>query len=397
MRADVVVVGGGPAGCFVGAALAKGGFEVVIVEEHGEVGNPACCTGIVGTGGLRELRIKPRKWVLGKLRRAVFYSPSNRPVEISRGKMEAFVIDRAAFDRELARKAVKAGATLLLRTKCVGLKLGRKPVVKLKGVRENEVEARLVIGADGPVSIVAREIGLLKTARYLKCAQLETFANVRSNATELYFGNSFAPGFFAWLTPAGNLCRVGLGTSQGDALGKLLSFIKTCPTISTKIQSNKILNFSIGLIPEPLTRKVCTDRVMLVGDAAGHVKPLTGGGIYVGLSCAQLAAEVAIEALGSEPTAKKLHAYEQAVMKRFGREFELGIRVRRIFERMTDEDLDSIFELLRKEDVQELVLKHFDFDSHEKLFRALLVNAPRFLPLFELKKILKYSRFLLKP
>jgi len=137
--------------------------------------------------------------------------------------------------------------------------------------------------------------------------------------------------------------------------------------------------------------------VMLVGDAAGHVKPLTGGGIYVGLSCAQLAAEVAIEALESEPTAKKLHAYEQAVMKRFGREFELGIRVRRIFERMTDEELDSIFELLKKEDVQELVLKHFDFDSHEKLFRALLVNAPRFLPLFELKKILKYSRFLLKP
>jgi len=89
LQADVVVVGGGPAGCFVGEALAKQGFEVVIVEEHGEVGNPTCCAGIVGTGGFRELKIKPRKWVLGKLRRAVFYPPSNRPVEISRGKVEA--------------------------------------------------------------------------------------------------------------------------------------------------------------------------------------------------------------------------------------------------------------------------------------------------------------------
>jgi geranylgeranyl reductase family protein len=397
LRVDVAVVGGGPAGCFVGEALAKRGFEVTIIEEHGEVGNPACCAGVVGVDGLRELKIKPGKWVLGKLRRAVFYPPSNEPIEISRGKVEAFVIDRAAFDRELARKAVTTGASLLLRSRCVGLKLGREPVVKLKGGRETEVEARLVIGADGPASTVAREASLLKTTHYLKCAQLETFAEVRADATELYFGSSFAPGFFAWLTPAGDICRVGLGTLQGDALEKLLSFIRTHPAASAKIQSSRILNLCAGLILEPLTRRIYADRVMLVGDAAGHVKPLTGGGIYVGLSCAQLAAEVAADALGSEPTAKKLRAYEQAVMKRFGRKFELGIRARRVFERMTDEDLDSIFELLKREDVQALVIKHFDFDHHEKLLRTLLIKAPRLFPSLELKGILKYSRYLLKP
>ena len=397
MHVDVVIVGGGPAGCFTGEALAKCGFEVAIVEEHGEVGNPACCAGIVGMDGLRELKIKPGKWVLGKLRRAVFYPASNEPVEITRNKVDALVIDRAAFDRELARKAAKAGAVLLLRTRCVGLKLGRKPVVKLKGGCETEVEARLVIGADGPDSIIAREAGLLKNARYLKCAQLETIAEVRADATELYFGSSFAPGFFAWLIPAGDLCRVGLGTTRGDAIRKLLSFVETHPTASTKVQSDKILNLCAGIIPEPLTRKIYTDHVMLVGDAAGHVKPLTGGGIYVGLSCAQLAAEVAVNALGGEPTAKKLRAYEQAVMKRFGREFKLGIRVRKIFERMTDEDLNSIFELLKREDVQAQVLKHFDFDHHEKLLRALLTKAPRLLPSLELKKILKFSRYLLRP
>ena len=397
MRVDVAVVGGGPAGCFVGEALAKRGFEVVIVEEHDEVGNPACCAGIVGTGGLRELKIKPGKWVLGKLRRAVFYPPSNEPIEITRSKVEAFVIDRATFDRELAKKAVKAGATLLLRTRCVGVKLGREPVVKLKGGRETEIEARLVIGADGPASIVAREAGLLKAARYLKGAQIETFAKVRADTTEIYFGSSFAPGFFAWLTPASDLCRVGLGAFQGDAVGKLLSFIRTHPIASTKIQSSKILNLCAGLIPKSLTRKIYTDRVMLVGDAAGHVKPLTAGGIYIGLSCAQLAAEVAAEALEGEPTAKKLHAYEQAVMKRFGREFELGIRARRVFERMTDEDLNSIFELLKREDVQVLALKNFDFDHHNKLLRAFLSKAPELFRSLGLKKVLKFSRYLFNP
>lgn len=397
LRVDVAVVGGGPAGCFVSEVLAKQGFEVAIIEEHAEVGNPVCCTGVVGVGGLQELDIKPGKWVLGKLRRAVFYPPSNEPVEITRGKVEAFVIDRAAFDRELARKAAKAGATLLLKTRCVGLKLGREPVVKLKGGSETNVRTRLVIGADGPASVVAREAGLLKNARYLKCAQFETIAKIGADTTELYFSSSYAPGFFAWLTPAGNLCRVGLGTSRGDALGKLLSFVGAHPTASIKVQSSKILSLCAGPIPEPLTRKIYTDRVMLVGDAAGHVKPLTGGGIYVGLSCSQLAAEAAADALGSEPNAKKLRAYEMAVMKKFGRDFELGIRIRRVFERMTDEDLNSIFKLLDREDVQALVLNNLDFDHHEKLLRALLIKAPRLLPSLKLKRILKYSRYLLKP
>jgi geranylgeranyl reductase family protein len=391
------VVGGGPAGCFVGGALAQRGFEVTIIEEHGEVGNPACCAGVVGVGGLQELKIKPGGWVLNKLRSAVFYPPSNKPVEVTRGKVEAFVIDRAAFDRGLAKRAVKAGATLLLRTRCVGLKLGREPVVKLKGGRETEVKARLVIGADGPASIVAREANLLKTARYLKCAQLETIVKDRSDATALYFGSSFAPGFFAWLTPAGDLCRVGLGTTQGDALQKLHSFMKNHPATSRKIEGEKILNLCVGLVPEPLTRKPYANRVMLVGDAAGHVKPLTGGGIYVGLSCARLAAEVAAEALKGEPTAKKLRAYEQAVMKKVGREFELGARARRIFERMTDDDLNSILGLLRREDVQSLVLKNFDFDHHDKLLQALLIKAPQLLCSLGLKRILRYSRHLLRP
>ncbi len=397
MRADVAIVGGGPAGCFAAGLLAKRGLDVVVVEEHGEVGNPVCCAGIVGAEGLEELGIKPGKWVLGELRRAVIYSPSNKPVELTREKVEAFVIDRAEFDRSLAREAAEAGANFLLKTRCVGLKLGRESVLKLKGVEGGELSARLVVGADGPTSIVARSANLLKSDRHIKCAQAEVSVEVQADVAEVYLGNSFAPGFFAWLVQAGDICRVGLGCTDGNPLQMLRSFVEKHPVASKKLARGQILSTCVGLIPEPLSRGLFADRVLLVGDAAGHVKPLTGGGIYVGLSCAKLAAEAAARALDATPDEKALGPYERAVRDRFGREFELGVRARRAFEQMTDEDLDIVLSLLEREDIRELVLKNFDFDHHGKLIRALASKAPRIIKELGLKRILKYARFLMEP
>ncbi len=397
MRADVAIVGGGPAGCFAAGLLAKKGLEVVVVEEHGEVGNPTCCAGIVSAEGLKELGIKPRKWVLGKLRRTVIYPPSNQSVELTRGQVEALVVDRAEFDRSLAEEAAGAGATFLLKTRCVGLNLGREPALKLKGIEGGELSARLVVGADGATSIVARTAGLLKSDRYIKCAQAEFSAEVQADAAEVYLGRSFAPGFFGWLVQAGDVCRVGIGCTEGNPLRMLRSFVEKHPVASNKLAGGRAMNTCVGLIPEPLTRKPFGDRVLLVGDAAGHVKPLTGGGIYVGISCAKLAAEVAARALEAEPDEKALRPYERAIGDRFGKEFELGVRARRAFEQMTDEDLDVVLGLLKRDDIREFVLKNFDFDHHQKLIRAIMTKAPGILRELGLKRILKYARVLVKP
>ncbi len=392
---DVVIVGGGPAGCFAGKLLAERGLDVAIIEEHAEVGYPVCCAGIVGVGGFEELGIKPGKWVLNELRGAIFHPPSGKPFTLTRGKVEALVVDRASFDRELAIGAVKAGATLLMKTRCIGVKLGHEPSVKVKGTNgKSEIQGRLVIGADGPNSQVAREAGLLKAARYINCAQAEVLADVDPNTAELYFGRDFAPGFFAWMVPAGDVCRVGLGTSEGQPMRNLFNLIEKHPTASKKMRGEKFLDLTAGLIPEPLTRKIYSDYVMLVGDAAGHVKPLTGGGIYLGLSCARLAADTAASALEGEPTAKALRGYEIAVRKKFGREFEFGMRARNLFKRLPDDALDSILELLAKPDIQTLVLKHADFDRHDALIRVLLKKGPSLLRSIGLRKSLKYLRSL---
>ncbi|HID60474.1 MAG TPA: NAD(P)/FAD-dependent oxidoreductase [Hadesarchaea archaeon] len=396
MRADVVIVGGGPAGCLAGGILAKRGFDVVVVEEHGEAGNPACCAGIVGVGGFKELGIKPGSWVLGKLRRAVIYPPSNEPVELTREKIEAFVINRAEFDRFLAREAARAGATFLLKNRCVDVKIGRDSVVKIRGTHAGEINARLVIGADGPSSIVARKAGLIKSERYLKCAQIEVIAEARADAAEVYLGRSFAPGFFGWLVQAGDVCRVGLGATEGNPIQLLHSFFKKHPVISKKVEKVRTFDICAGLIPEAFSRKFHANGVLLVGDAAGHVKPLTGGGIYLGLSCAKFAAEAAARGLEAESNGKTLRIYDQMVRERFGREFELGVRARRIFELMSDEDLNTILGALRKDNVRKLVLEKFDFDHHGGLIRALTTELPGLLRELGVKRVMKYMRGLIK-
>lgn len=387
---DVVIVGGGPAGCFSGALLAEQGLDVLIVEEHAEIGNPVCCAGIVGASGLKAIGIDRGDWVLNELKGAVFYPPSLEPLVINRGKVEALVIDRAAFDRHLAIRAANKGASFLMRTRCLDVKFGECVIVEASSpFGKLEIKSRLCIGADGPTSIVARRAGLLRSNRAINAAQLEVLSDEDSDMAELYFGRDFAPGFFAWIVKADGVARVGLGTTEGAALQKLFRFIKSHSIASRKINDRKILHFTSGPIPQPMTRKICSDRVLLVGDAAGHIKPLTGGGLFIGLSCARLAADVATNALEKEPTAKALREYEIKFKKKFGRELDITLLAQRAFQRMSDADIDKIFKMFSREDIRKLILERGDFDMHGDLINALLKKGITLLPSLGLSGLLK--------
>lgn len=390
METDVLIIGAGPAGCFTGKILAEHGLKVTIVEEHAEVGKPACCTGIVGLSGLRELGIKPGKWVLGRLRGAKIYPPSNNSIKLTRGKVEALVVDREKFDRSLADAAVKAGADLLLGRRCVDLDFNDTPLIETQdGVK---LKARVVIGADGPHSIVARKLGLLVSSKYVKCAQVETEADVDRDVAEIYLNKSFSPGFFGWMVKAGKVARVGLGTAAGNPVRLLRSFLSEHPVVSGKV-GKVVHNRCTGVIPECMSRRIHKGTVLLVGDAAGQVKPLTGGGIYIGLCCAKLAAETVIRAFESGRM-RDLENYPRAVMKKFGSEFRVGMRVKKLFDQMSNEDLNFLSTFLIQDEVREIVLKNFDFDHHEKVISALVARAPEVLKSIGIRRALKYIKFL---
>jgi flavin-dependent dehydrogenase len=167
------------------------------------------------------------------------------------------------------------------------------------------------------------------------------------------------------------------------------------PVISEKVQPSQTLNFCVGLNPRTFLKKICTKGAILVGDAAGQVKPLTGGGLYVGLSCSKIAAE-AITIAMKERSIKALQRYERGVMKRFGLEVELATRVRRVFERMSEEDMNQLVKLLEHEDVRGLIERKFEFDKHGKLIQAALPKVPEILRKTGARRLLGYVKGFLK-
>jgi len=357
MGFDALVVGGGPVGCFFAGDLARRGWKVAIFEEHRKIGYPWCCAGVVGIGGMNELGLPLKKsLILEELRGAILHSPSGRRVEITRGRPEAWVIDRPAFDRFLADMAVRAGAELYLGQRCRGVEGGR---VRLGN---RSVEGRVIVGADGPNSVVARDSGLETKRRFMRFAQVEVKAETTPQFAELYFGREVAPGFFGWLVPAGERARVGVGTVQNP-----LPFLRGLLKKLEKRIRGKIPRPSVDVIKTARPRPV-GEGVILIGDAAGQVKPLTKGGLYIGLSCAKLAAEAVSDYLSKGGT---LESYGRAVGRKFGSEFRWGELAFSIYSQFGDKEIEFLIKMLERGKIQKFITREADFDYHSRLLRRL--------------------------
>lgn len=357
MGYDAVVIGGGPAGCFFSGNLARKGWKVIVLEEHRKIGYPWCCAGVVGVGGMEELGIVlPKSLILERLEGALLYSPAGKRVELTRGKVEAWVIDRPAFDQFLANMAIKEGAEISLGQRCRGVE-----GTKVK-VGNRVVEGKVIVGADGPASIVAKQSGLEKKCNFMRFAQVEVKADVTPRFAELYFGRGVAPGFFGWLVPAGDRARVGVGTRQNP-----LPFLANLLKKLEKRIKGKIPKPSVDLVKISRPRPV-GDGVILVGDAAGQVKPLTKGGLYIGLSCAKLAAEATSNYLEGKGT---LGAYAQAVEEKFGEEFRWGDLASSIYAGLGDRSLEWLIRMLEKKRIQKFLAREADFDHHSRVIKRL--------------------------
>lgn len=374
MHPDVLVVGAGPAGCFLARKVAERGFDVAIVEEHPQVGHPSCCAGVVGVGGMRLLGIRRGDWVLGELRGAKIFSPDGRPVEVERGRREAWVIDRPAFDRMLAEEAVGAGAFLYLSTRCVGLRPDLLKV-RLSGVLSGFAKPAIVVGADGPLSTVGRASGL-RLEEFTFCAQAAVQGELEDGMVEVYMGREISPGFFAWGVPAGETCRVGLGLASGNPVRNLEILLSRHPAVSGRFRRAP-LALGVKMLPRSFLGKPASGRVLLVGDAAGQVKPLTGGGIFLGLLCARMAASSIVSALEQG----KPEAVSGLYVRRFRGEILRELRITRAAGRLlfslSDGQISKLLTLLEDEEIARAVARSFDFDFHSRLIEGLLPLLPR--------------------
>lgn len=371
---DVLVIGAGPGGLYAAGSLARDGHRVLVCEEHHTIGDPVHCTGIVASDSFDEFEL-PRAAVLNPLQRVRFVSPAGLCIDYATATPEASVIDRGVFDRALADRARQCGAQLRTQTRVTGLTAGDAGVVADAG--GTTVHARLAILACGATYSLQRQEGLGLPRQFLHTAQREMAAG-RLNDVEIHFGSDVAPGGFAWAVPVsrpeGAFVRVGVMASH-DAptfFRRMLARVSTAWGVREPHAPPRLKILPLA----PIARTFGT-RLMAVGDAAGLVKPTTGGGIYYSIVSAALAAEVGAEALRRDRLdVRALAVYEQRWRGRLAREFEAQQALRTTALGMSDRDIDALFDLAQTDGVMPLVRKTAKFNEHRHLIRALFNHPP---------------------
>ncbi|HTX43426.1 MAG TPA: NAD(P)/FAD-dependent oxidoreductase, partial [Methanocella sp.] len=309
-----------------------------------------------------------------KIRGAFVYAPDNRSIMIDGKRTMTYVVERKIFDRELAKAAASAGSEVLVDTAVRALK--RIPGgVALEAMSEGKLthfKTKVVVGADGVMSKVARSAGLGRIPHVCSGIQVEASYEPRDpEFVEVFLGHRFAPRYFAWAVPtAGDCCRIGLN-ADGDAHVYLNRLLKEHEVVSKKARS--AVDLIMGGIPVGTLKRTVADGVLIVGDAAGHVKPISYGGIYAGARCAKIAGEVAAKAaIEGDASARRLMEYERRWRGELGRELTFGLKAREIYGRMSDRDFNEAIAALDDPDILDMIDRHGDIDHPSALARQFL-------------------------
>ena len=359
---DVVVAGAGPAGSAAARACAEAGLRTLCIEEHATIGYPVQCAGLLSTAALSECRVSSRS-VLNTVSGARFIPSQGEPLVIDAGAPRAHVVDRSILDSEMAAAAAEAGAEFCLKTSVVSLKENRAITKGARG--REEVSFSILIAADGVRSSIARKLGLGRAEFFLGGLQAEVRCPADPRFVEIHPHAS--PEFFGWVIPSGGgRARVGL-CGEGDLRERLACLLRP--------YEGGILHLVTGALPLGVLGRTYGSRVLIVGDAAGMVKPTSGGGIYTGVRAARHAAAVAAECCrkGSFRDAD-LALYEKKWKEDIGRELAVGMALYRARRGLSPADVDAIISALRDPDIVREIVEHGDMDRPAALVRRLGMN-----------------------
>jgi len=389
---DVIIVGAGPAGSYAACELASLGYNVAVFEQKRAPGLNVCCTGIISAECFQSLDLSPEV-ILTKVNSAKFFSPSGRCLRIQTEDVQAYVVHRLLLDRAIASKAQSKGAQYFFSSPVIDI-IPEKDSIQAEALCSGArkiFSARAVILASGFNPKLPWKLGLGKIRKFLIGVQAEVEAK-DVGELEVYFSQKIAPAGFAWLVPT------GVGISSNKAYAGLLA------TSQAKLHLQKFLDnlFSQGriasrnvkieqrAIPIGTLARSYGDRILVVGDAAGQVKPTTGGGIYFGHLGARIAARVLDEALGSDNlTAGQLSRYQKQWQAKIGRELSRGYWARWVYARLGDEQIEGVFKTLHSNGVAEALLNsnNFSFDWHSRFILAILRRSSAY-PLLKIRHLL---------
>jgi digeranylgeranylglycerophospholipid reductase len=386
-RYDIAVIGAGPAGTMAAKYAAKAGASVVILEEHPSVGWPVECAGLLGLHAISESELTSGSHMLQGFKGASVYSPAGTRLDFKAASCRAWAVDRRLFDRALALEALREGAELRLCSSVRRIKReGENSLLALTEGRA-EICVKAVVSAEGVRARLARQTGIPPVQKVLSGAQVEVPFNVDDpEKVEVHLGE--APGLFAWVVPfRDDRARIGLCT-EDRGCDHLRAFLRK-DSIKRRLLGSPAGIF-VGGLPLGPPGTAVADGFLAVGDAAGQVKPTSGGGIYPGLVSAKIAGGVAAAAVQEgDCSVGRLREYDRQWRAVLGRELEIGMRVNRILNRMSAAELDEVVGYLsRKPDLLKTIENHGDIDRPSVLMLKML---PRLgLDAIGLVRFLKY-------
>ncbi|PIP76445.1 MAG: hypothetical protein COW85_14225 [Ignavibacteria bacterium CG22_combo_CG10-13_8_21_14_all_37_15] len=374
---DVIVVGAGPAGSIAARSAAEKGLSVLLLEKDRDVGYPVRCGEAVAKAGIEEFISADEKWIAAKINKFSFIAPNQAEVTVQLNDV-AFVLERRLFDYELARTAADAGAEIITRTYVNGLLIEDGKVCGVKYEyrgEQKEVRAKIVIAADGVESRVGRWAGISTHVdfRDMESAVQVTAANIHVAQDTLffYFGIDISPSGYLWIFPKGNnKANIGIGVS--GSIGKKKSALSYLDDFMQKHYPDApVLTRIAGGVPCGITLdKISAPGIMLVGDAARQVNPLSGGGIASGMIGGSIAGRIAAEAIKLNKPDHIL-TYDKAWNDRLGKRHLIFNRIKEGIYNFPDEKFNDIADAFVKIPMENRTLG--------TLFRTALWNKPSLL------------------
>ncbi|MFB6290341.1 MAG: geranylgeranyl reductase family protein [Candidatus Bipolaricaulia bacterium] len=364
---DVLVVGGGPAGAIAAKVTAAGGADTLLVDKKKDPTRSSACGGLVSVDTWQRLE-GAESAILNEVSGVLVHPPTGDDFELSAPDVKAYVIDRDRLNADLLARAEDQGVRIRPKTSIFERSGTKVKARTINGSREKSILPEVVIGADGPRSDVRRLFDLERPSELLYGIQAEMDLELYSDDhVEVFFSKKLAPGFFGWIIPtSSSRARVGLATSRGERLKD--SFDR----LLERIGADYTETYRTGVIPIGVPDNSSEPRVLTVGDAAGQVKPTTGGGLYPISITAELAGEAALKGLSglSDPSGY----YYREWMTRVGEELKREMLLHRIRKVVSDENLSRLLKLLNRPNLADWIAGNGDIDHLYPLAKRMAKN-----------------------